>query len=107
MNIIFLEVHFPGSPPQLGGFVILDTTSRRAFVRCRHSWDPCVDADDAAVLSGTPEIILSFFENADFDEAAALILEMSNVVRATDSLRIPETDSPEILADTLAGLLLS
>ena len=106
MNIVFLEVHFPGSQPQLGGFVILDTIKRRVFVRSRCSWDPCIDPGDAEILSGTPEIVLSFFESADFDAAVSMVLELSNIIRATGSVRIPETDSPDALADTLAALLL-
>jgi hypothetical protein len=106
MNIIFLEVHLPGQPPALGGFVLIDRPKQRACVRFRHSWDPTVDPIDAEVLSGTSQVIDSLFDTMSFDEAVRLVSELSNVVRATSELHIPAAFNRELLADSLSALLL-
>ena len=106
MGIIFLEVHLPGFPPQLGGFVIVDQNRQLAWVRFRSSWDPAIDPLDAEVLSDYSRVIESFFDSMTYPEAVSAILELSNVVRATSELHIPVTSSSEALADKLAALLL-
>ena len=107
MTIIFLEVHPPGQPPALGGFVLIDRFSRQECVRFRRSWDPTVDPIDAEVLSGASQTVDSFFDTMSFDEAVRMVSELSNVVRATSELHVPAAISREYLADSLPALLLS
>ncbi len=107
MVIIFLEVHMPDCVPQLGGFVIIDRMNCRARVRFRRSWDETPDPVDAEVLSGSQQIIESFFETLEFEKAVAAVLELSNVVRATSELRISSRATLDTFADELAALLLN
>ena len=107
MVIIFLEVHMPDCVPQLGGFVVVDRKNHRAHVRFRCSWDQTLDPLDAEALSGSRQVVESFFENLDFEKAVSAVLELSNVIRATSELRISSPTTPDILADELGALLLN
>ena len=106
LGIVFLEVHLPGRSPELGGVVVIDRLSRQAAVRFRPSWADLPDEVSAEVLSGSREVLESFFSSMGFEAAVSAVLQLSNVVRATSLLQFRSTLEAEVLADRLAALLL-
>lgn len=106
MNIIFLQFQPPGLSWQFLGFVLVDREARRAYTRCRSSWEASIDPSDAEVASSTPEVIQNLFAAFDFETAVRKVSEMSITIRAADEMHIPTSRHPEALADGLADLLL-
>lgn len=108
-DVIWIEVHYPGQPPMLAGFVLLgsDATGRpKVDVSMMRDWTFIPDQENRDVLSGMESFLQSLFAES-IESALDWLQQSSNVIRCSDRLRLPaHTSELESLSNSLRRLLL-
>jgi hypothetical protein len=103
IQVIWLEVHYPGQDPTLAGYILMDQTSFEAEIRLSASWDWISNPEDRRVLMEMEDFISSLFQQ---DPQSAL-QSASNVLRCSDPLVIRSAQGNlRAVAGRLSKLLL-
>jgi len=87
IQVIWLEVHYPGQEPTLAGFILMDQTSFEAEIRLSTAWDWISNPEDRRVLMEMEDFIRSLFQQ-DPQSALQNLQSASNVLRCSDPLVI-------------------
>jgi len=106
LQVIWLEVHYPGQDPTLAGFILLDKATLETEVRLATSWNWISNPEDRRVLMEMEDFIRSLFQQ-DPQSALQNLQFASNVLRCSDPLVIRGVHgSLKAFAGGLSKLLL-
>ncbi len=108
MDLVLIELHYPGIPPTLAGFLLFDEERRQLEYRCLQDWSFVPDPDDRKVLEATESMIRDLASEVGPGKALQVMEDqLSNVLRLSTRLCLHTSNRPIAhLAEALAGTLL-
>lgn len=109
IDLIWIEIHLPGLPGMLAGFVLIDLEAAppRVEVSLHEDWRFIPTEEDREVFAGMEDYIRSVL-GEDLEQGLSILEEASNSIRFSERLRLvgPAVDA-STLSKELRRLLLS